>query len=793
MIPHRFFRVLVLSSAFVMAVLLPGASVIQAQTKQLNTWLEELSYLQKISAAELKAQQDALLQIHDGIELWLKLHPSTAIKASTMPPQPWTSDQAKQLVTALRETVQEIQKQDTGNPFDLGVTVISVTAETSPLSPVTDSFDHSDIQNFYAPTVTQTLQYLPGLAIDHKSGRNQAGIMIRGFDTRQVGLYLDGVPIYVPYDGFVDMSRFLTSDIGEVEVAKGYSSPFMGPNGLGGAVNLVTRQPEKKLEGDAIMGTGSGDKLEAGLHIGSRFSKFYLRAGMDWLQTDFFPISGKFTLNSLQPNYDRINSNQRDARYNGRMGWTPRGKDQYVFSYANQKADYGVPPYSGSDTVNNSPRFWLWPYWNKESYYFNSNTGLGESSSIKFRAFYDRYPNGLQGYTDGTLSALKNFSPYDDHSEGASTEFSTRLLPRHMIGASFFIKDDTHRETSTAYATNGVATPQPWRRDRDQMVSFGLQDAIAISSHMRATVGFSADHLNAIHAEDVNSIITGSGKTAVTTYFLAPFNCPGISITTSYSDCLNHVWAYNPLASLSYSIKKSGTFFFTFAQKSHFPTLKDRYSYKNGKAVPNPTILPEHARNWSLGYSQVFARSTVMQIDLFRSDIYDAIQNATIVAEFTNQCPQLVPGFCQKSVNIGKEVHQGIEFTIHSTPLSRLTLDANYSFLNRTMSGPVDMIKVFPTGSPRHRTVGTATIQLPHKAIFLASARYESGTITTNDSGLVVPASKFATADLGLVLPITAGLTLQTGVKNLFDRNFYYQEGFPEPGRNWNLTMRYRF
>jgi iron complex outermembrane receptor protein len=183
----------------------------------------------------------------------------------------------------------------------------------------------------------------------------------------------------------------------------------------------------------------------------------------------------------------------------------------------------------------------------------------------------------------------------------------------------------------------------------------------------------------------------------------------------------------------------------------------------------------------------------VMQIDLYRSDVYDAIQNATVPAEFTNQCPTLLPGLCQKSVNIGKEVHQGMEFSIRSMPLSRLTLDANYSFLNRTISGPVEMIGVFPTGSPKHRTVGTATIRLPHDALVLATARYESGTITTNDSGLVVPASKFATADLGLVLPIAAGLTLQTGVKNLFDRNYYYQEGFPEMGRNWNFNMRYRF
>jgi iron complex outermembrane receptor protein len=34
---------------------------------------------------------------------------------------------------------------------------------------------------------------------------------------------------------------------------------------------------------------------------------------------------------------------------------------------------------------------------------------------------------------------------------------------------------------------------------------------------------------------------------------------------------------------------------------------------------------------------------------------------------------------------------------------------------------------------------------------------------------------------------------MQAGVKNLFDRNYYYWEGFPEEGRNWYLTLRYTF
>jgi iron complex outermembrane receptor protein len=183
----------------------------------------------------------------------------------------------------------------------------------------------------------------------------------------------------------------------------------------------------------------------------------------------------------------------------------------------------------------------------------------------------------------------------------------------------------------------------------------------------------------------------------------------------------------------------------------------------------------------------------MVQLEIFRSDVHDAIQNATIPAQFTNQCPTLPAGLCQQSVNIAKEVHQGAEIAIRTNPTSRLTLDANYSYLSRTISGPVNMLGVYPTGAPKHKTVGAASIRLPRQILLLATARYESGTITSNDSGLIIPASRFGTADLGGIIPIFSGMKLKVGVKNLFDREYYYQEGYPEAGRNWYCSIQYRF
>jgi iron complex outermembrane receptor protein len=53
--------------------------------------------------------------------------------------------------------------------------------------------------------------------------------------------------------------------------------------------------------------------------------------------------------------------------------------------------------------------------------------------------------------------------------------------------------------------------------------------------------------------------------------------------------------------------------------------------------------------------------------------------------------------------------------------------------------------------------------------------------------------SNFGTMDLGARGHLYKGCSLQAGLKNLFDRNYYYQIGCPEPGRNWYLNLRYKF
>lgn len=113
-----------------------------------------------------------------------------------------------------------------------------------------------------ANTVADAVRNLPGVSLS-RHNRNEEMVNLRGFHSRQLAIYVDGVPLYVPYDGYVDLGRFTTFDLAEINVAKAGASLLCGPNALGGAVNPVTRKPRKSFEADVRLGFANASERKA--------------------------------------------------------------------------------------------------------------------------------------------------------------------------------------------------------------------------------------------------------------------------------------------------------------------------------------------------------------------------------------------------------------------------------------------------------------------------------------------------------------------------------------------------
>lgn len=741
---------------FLVSAMLASPFLFAQQGDPVIDWLTTLQAIESRlkSSAEAGPSTVAATEVralHREISEWLAGRAGEQIHVLAPPEADMGREQLLAFVASLRKTLEDAERSRPGSAFRLGRIEVNVAADATQV-PIAATLDEAQYRETNARVVPDALNMISGVMLQRNGPRNERAVFVRGFEARQVPLYIDGIPVYVPYDGYVDLDRFLTYDVSEIQVAKGFTSPLYGPNAIGGAVNLISRAPTKPLNLDLGTGYASGDQVHGFLNAGTLWRKFWLQGGFAWLSSDTFPLSGNFKPTPLQPVLDRRNADQTDYKTRFRAAWTPNQSDQYTFTYANQNGEKGNPPYAGTDPGVRA-RFWQWPQWDKESFYFIGNKSLGESSYIRTRLYYDKFNNVLKMFDNANYNTQKLASsltsPFDDDTYGTTVEAGTRALPRQNIKTSFYFKDDTHREGNVG---------EPQRSFRDQSLSLGFEDTVRLGERSSAILGFSADHMDVLNAEDFQG-----GR-------VLPFP-------------RSNLWAFNPQAGIFHAIGTSGKLHFTFARKTRLPIMKDRYSYRMGQAIPNPDLREERSNNWEVGYSHVLGLRTFLEAALFRSDISNQTQKF-----------YLQPNLFQLR-NLGDARYLGGEFGIRSNLTSALLLNANYTYLSRTNQSKT-LLPGVPRhllDTPRHKVFSSATYRLYSRVTLLADLSYEAGRYTQNEAGTIRPASKFVTVGIGASARVYRNAELQAGVNNLFDRNYFIFDGYPEAGRNMYVNLRYRF
>lgn len=122
--------------------------------------------------------------------------------------------------------------------FQLGVVEVAGKALSSSASPSETVVSEEEMQAHQDVSVADTLARQSGVILTNGSRRAESWAFIRGFDARQVTLNIDGIPVYIPYDGNIDLNRFLVADMSQIVVSKGLGSLLYGPNNMGGSINL---------------------------------------------------------------------------------------------------------------------------------------------------------------------------------------------------------------------------------------------------------------------------------------------------------------------------------------------------------------------------------------------------------------------------------------------------------------------------------------------------------------------------------------------------------------------------
>jgi iron complex outermembrane receptor protein len=462
-------------------------------------------------------------------------------------------------------------------------------------------------------------------------------------------------------------------------------------------------------------------------------------------------LSDDFSPTTAEDGEHRNNSYRRDKKLNVKIGFTPNENDEYAFSFINQQGEKGSSPYAGSDPAE-TIRYWQWPYWDKQSYYFTSKTELPGKSYIKTRAYHDIFKNSLYSYDDDSYTTIsKKYAfrgGYDDYTDGASLELGSSSLADNLIKLALHYKRDVHQEQDEG---------EPELTFRDQIFSVGLEDTITFSDQVFVIAGVSYDALETLQAEELSA----SG----TIVDFPEGSTSGV----------------NPQLGLFYSPTKADNLHVSVARKTRLPSIKDRYSYRLGTAIPNPDLDPEKSINYEIGYENTHFETLNLKGTVFYNDVSDYIQ-LTQMADPDN------PGkTIDRNENIGKVGLSGYELEASAQLLRSLEIGGNYTYTYADNKSNASKL----TDIPKHKVVAYFRYTLFDRLIGQVDAEYDSKRYSSSDGVRV--AGDYIVANVKVGYDFGNGFLAETGVANVLDENYEIQEGYPQAGRTLFANVRYIF
>jgi iron complex outermembrane receptor protein len=658
-------------------------------------------------------------------------------------------------------------EKDAEGAFSLGQIVVTAPRPQG-IAIGGETISSDAIYAFNRNVLDDAANLMPGVASSNSGGsRNERLIFVRGFDRFQVPLSIDGIRVYLPADNRLDYGRFLTPDIAEIQVAKGYASVLDGPGAMGGAVNLVTRKPTRPLEAEA-RGTLSLDRDVdyAGYNVfgllGTRQDRWYAQASYARNFQDHWDLPGGFVPTATEDGGERDFSRTEDWRLNVKAGFTPNATDEYAISYTRQEGSKNAPLHIGDPIA--IQRNWTWPWWNIDSIYFLSTTALGSKATLKTRLYRNGFDNLLSAFDDAsqtTQTRGRAFnSYYEDVAWGGSVQLAVALTPADTLTVAAHFRRDKHVEFQQGFPSGVTEPPQ---HNEEDTWSTAIENRLALSPALTLVLGASYDWRDLKRAEEYGVPPEG-GAARIFSYPIRN------------ADAVNGqgqlIWTPDDATSLHASV----------SSRARFPTIFERFSSRFGGATSNPDLKAERATNFEIGGTRRIGALTA-EGAVFYSDISDAI---VAFPTIFNDTP------VTQSRNVGSGEYYGVELSLNAQLGETLALGANYTYTHRDFDDPSNTA-FRPTGVPTHKAFVWADWAPVERLHVIPSVDAASDRWTVDTAGTrYYRTGSYVQANLRVDFELPGGLTLGVGGRNLFDDDYVLTDGFPEPGRSVFASLRWR-
>ena len=159
-------------------------------------------------------------------------------------------------------------------------------AETAPAITVVTA---EEIERRQLTTIADALRNVPGVDVAARGSRGgTTGVFLRGANSDQVLVLLDGIEVNSTTAGTFDFANLTTENVERIEVVRGWGGTLYGSEAIGGVIQVFTRRGEGPPRGSISVAGGNASTDREVAEVSGRNGLFSYSGSVSHIHTEGF-------------------------------------------------------------------------------------------------------------------------------------------------------------------------------------------------------------------------------------------------------------------------------------------------------------------------------------------------------------------------------------------------------------------------------------------------------------------------------------------------------------------------
>ncbi len=721
--------------------------------------------------------------------------------------------EASAITGATNNQTMEITKTDTGtntNEGEVETVIVSATKLAEPASSVparVDVVTSEDLERHKVTSVSEALQSLPGVYMSQVA---EGGIMMRGFNSTDILVMVNGQPINSSWSGVVDWNQIPVQSIDRIEVVRGAGSSLYGGKAVGGTINIITKEPLERFSGTIAASVGSHGTYKESVQVQGKLDKHWsIGLGFEQKQTDGWRgyyrtanVDKKAKKTSLKADLHQQSNDSyviggrgekswKNKAYNLEVGYAFDDTKRLVYDFQRTKYNYqynnpfsyildkdGNMVFSGTvkvpsgDTITFKPYQFI-GYYGQRAWDVHTLRYADDTNQLNATLGYTNYyENGysspstqatIEGGTGGLSWYPSKTYHFDVNKVWALNKKHTLLAGISADKHSF---DQTKYELPNYRELKNRGTAYEFHGGKDINYAAYMQDKILLTDRWTTYLGVRYDYYKKV--EGYSRIPEG-----------------GLDVKHP-SGTFSEI---SPKAVIEYKLSPGNKVYASYGHSFNPPILYNVYRQSGmvgqQPVLSNPDLKPETSDTLEIGYKGKLDDKTRMGLSAYHIKTKDTIRYTT---HYTMDGKKKVVDF-KRYENAGSSERTGVELDVSRRINPNWNMYLNYAW----QKGEISMNGVQGDNYDIPRHILHAGVEYEkNKWIAVLDAQYISARQSPDAlTGEYNSYDPFLIFNTSLTYKIRTNWDIQFSVNNIFDKQFY--DGEAAAGRTFELGTRYRF